>query len=175
MYTFTYPGNYSPKLIATNGVNAGTKIRNLYVTVGPSYTQPTIPQPTESWVPGYNNNGTIYSFKLNTNIDLPNSTYLKYWLQNFTATGDFDMYGFAIAVLAPIMHVFGFWIYLIIWGLYLFAVWIRSQDVTLPLVIGIISMATFGLLFPKESLPVIVTMFVICGAIIITKLMKDSI
>jgi hypothetical protein len=77
--------------------------------------------------------------------------------------------------MAPLMHVFGFWIYLIIWGVYIFAVWIRAQDVTLPLIIGILSMGTFGLLFPKEALPVIIIMFVICGAIIVTKLMKDSI
>jgi PKD repeat protein len=173
-YTYTYPGNYSPKLIVSNGLNTGTKIRNLYIVIGPVLVKPTIPQPTAAWRPGYQYNGTLTTFKGNANIDLQNSTYLKYWLQNFSTTRNFSVYGFALGVMAPIMHVFGFWIFLIIWGLYLFAVWIRSQDVTMPLIIGILTMGTFGLLFPQESLPVIIIMFVICGAIIITKLMKDS-
>jgi PKD repeat protein len=174
-YVYTYPGNYSPKLIVSNGINTGTKIRINYISIGPAFVAPTIPQPTSAWKPGYQYNGTLTTFKGNANIDLPNSTYLKYWLQNFSTTKNFSVYGFATGLMAPIMHVFGFWIFLIIWGLYLFAVWIRSQDVTMPLIIGILTMGTFGLLFPKESLPVIIIMFVICGAIIITKLMKDSI
>jgi len=176
-FTYNYPLTYSPKLIASNGLNSGTKIRLGYIVVGPAFIPPTIPQPTESWVPGYKNqsSGLIVTFQGDSSVDLPNSSYLRYWLQNFTATGNFNVYGFVTSIMAPLMHVFGFWIFLIIWGLYIFAVWIRAQDVTLPLIIGIISMGTFGLLFPKEALPVIIIMFVICGAIIITKLMKDSI
>jgi PKD repeat protein len=174
-YNYTYPGNYSPKLIASNGLNTGTRIRNQYIIIGPILVAPTITQPREPWMPGYKNNTTMFAFKGTTYVDVQNSTYLKYWLQNFTTTGNFSVYGFATGLMAPIMHIFGFWIFLIIWGLYLFAVWIRSQDVTLPLIIGILTMGTFGLLFPKESLPVVIIMFVICGAIIIAKLMKDSI
>jgi len=173
LYTYTNPGTYSPKLIVSNGPASGTRVRNLYITVGPIYVPTTIPQPSTTWNPGYN--GTSSTYTSSTNVDLANSTYLKYWLQNFSSTGNFSVYGFAFGMMAPIMHVFGFWIYLIIWGLYLFAVWVRSQDVTLPLIIGILTIGVFGLLFPKESLPVILIMFAICGAIIIAKLMKDSI
>jgi PKD repeat protein len=173
VYTYTYPGNYSPKLIVSSDLISGTRIRNLYISVGPIYVPTTIPQPTATWNPSYN--GTSATYSSNTNIDLANSTYLKYWLQNFSSTGNFSVYGFTFGIMAPIMHVFGFWIYLIIWGLYLFAVWVRSQDVTMPLIIGILSIGTFGLLFPKESFPVILTMFAVCGTIIITKLMKDSV
>jgi PKD repeat protein len=174
-YTFTYPGNYSPKLIISNGINTGSKLRVNYIVIAP-FVAPTIPQPTYTWHPGYQgDNGTQFTFTGDTSVDLQNSTFLKYWLQNFSATGNFSVYGFATGLMAPLMHVFGFWIFLIIWGLYLFAVWIRSQDVTLPLIIGILTMGTFGLLFPKESLPVIIIMFVICGAIIVTKLLKDNI
>jgi len=177
VFTYNYPLTYSPKLIASNGVNSGSRVHVGYIVVGPTYMPTTIPQPTGSWVPGYQDNqtGLSVSFRGDASTDLNNGTYLKYWLQNFTTTGNFNVYGFVTSVMAPLMHVFGFWIFLIIWGLYIFAVWIRSQDVTLPLIIGIISMGTFGLLFPKEALPVIIIMFVICGAIIITKLMKDSI
>jgi len=146
-YTYTSSGIYSPRLIASNGAESGVKIRVHYITSGTIYVPTTIPQPTESWKPGYN--GTIFNIQGGSSMDMPNSTYLKYWLQNFTSTGNFSIYGFALGMMAPIMHVFGFWIFLIIWGLYLFAVWIRSQDVTLPLIIGILTLGTFGLLFPK--------------------------
>jgi PKD repeat protein len=170
-YTYTYPGIYSPRLIVSNGLDSGVKIKVHYITAGTVYVPTTIPQPTELWKPGYN--GSVFNMQGGSTVDMPNSTYLKYWLQNFTTTGNFSIYGFALGMMAPIMHVFGFWIFLIVWGLYLFAVWIRSQDVTLPLIIGILTMGTFGLLFPKETLPVIIIMFVVCGAIIITKLMKE--
>jgi PKD repeat protein len=175
-YTYTTPGAYSPHLIASNNGNSNVIIRPKYINVGPAFVPPTIaPQPTP-WVPTYQRNNISVSFILpDQPTDLQNSTYLKDWLQNFTATGNFSVYGFATSLMAPMLHVFGFWIYLIIWGLYLFAVWIRSQDVTLPLIVGILSIGTFGLLFPKESLPVIIIMFVVCGAIILTKLLKDSI
>ena len=177
-YTFNSPGEYSPKLIVGTGLHSvsGTKVRIKYIYVGPIFVQPTIPQPTGTWVPTYvDKNGTSFTFQADTSIDLANSTYLKYWLQNFSATGNFSIYGFALGIMAPIMHVFGFWIFLIIWGLYLFAVWVRSQDITLPLIIGILTMGTFGLLFPVEALPVILIMFVICAAIILVKLLKDSV
>lgn len=172
-YIYSYPGNYSVKLIVSNGMNTGTKIKYQYINVGPVLVA-VLPVATGTWNPGYVGN-TSFAFKADTYVDLANSTYLKYWLQNFSATGNFSTYGFATGLMAPLMHTFGFWIYVIVWALYMFAVWIRSQDVTLPLIIGILSIGTFGALFPKESLPVIIVMFVICGAIIITKLMKDSI
>jgi PKD repeat protein len=176
-YTYAAPGAYSPKLIASNGGNSNVIIRPKYINViDPGYVTPTITPITTPWNPTYKNNNVSVSFILpDQPVDLQNSTYLKDWLQNFTATGNFSVYGFATSLMAPMLHIFGFWIYLIIWGLYLWAVWVRSQDVTLPLIIGILSMGTFGLLFPKESLPVIIIMFVVCGAIIVTKLLKDSI
>jgi len=169
VYTYSSNGSYDAKLIVGNGYTYGTKIRGL--TIGDPFVYTPLPAPTGTFSPTYKG-GT---FQSNTNIDLANSTFLKYWLQNFSSTGNLSVYGFAFGIMAPSMHVFGFWIYLIIWGLYLFAVWIRSQDVTLPLIIGILTIGVFGLLFPKESLPVILIMFAICGAIIIAKLMKDSI
>jgi len=107
--------------------------------------------------------------------DVPNSTYLKYWLPNFTDSGNFSIYGFGESVMFPTMHTFGFWIYLIIWALYMFAVWVRSQDVTMPLVIGILSIGVMGTLFPRESMPILIIMFAISIAIILTKVLKDQI
>jgi PKD repeat protein len=175
-YTYSYPLVYSPKLIASNGYQQDTEIKLYYISVGPTYIPTTIPQPTGTPVIGYrDDSGGSISFRVDNTVDLKNSTYLRGWLQNFSATGDFNIYGFATSIMAPLMHVFGFWIYLIIWALYIFAVWLRAQSVVLPLTIGIVSAGIFGFLFPKESLPVVLIIFVICGAIIVTRLLKDNI
>lgn len=167
VYQFPANGTYTVRLVTGSDVNVGSTIQ--IITIG-SYVYPTIPMPTGSstdpmWVAP------------SGSVDLPNSTYLRYWLPSLLAGENttFSVYGFATSLMKPMVNVFGFWIFLIIWALYIFSVWVRSQDVTMPVIIGILTIGTFGILFPKESLPVIIIMFVICGAIIITKLVKDSI
>ena len=80
-----------------------------------------------------------------------------------------------VELISPILHVFGFWIFLIIFGLFLFALWLRTGDVTMPLILGLLSMGTFGILFPQESLPYIILILVVCGAVIFVKVLKDAI
>ena len=174
-YIYTSPGNYTVKEIVGNNINSDILVRFHYITVGPAFVQPTIPQPTMAWNPSYHDANTSFSFRGNTSVDMQNSTFLKYWLQNFTATGNFSIYGFGAGIMAPVMHVFGFWIYDIIWGLFLFAVWVRTQGVEMPLMLGILSSGLFFLVSPPEIKPVVYIMFTVCGAIIITKLVKDSI
>jgi hypothetical protein len=78
-----------------------------------------------------------------------------------------------VELISPILHVFGFWIFLFIFGLFLFALWLRTGDVTMPLILGLLSMGTFGILFPKEALPFIILILVVCGAVILVKVLKD--
>jgi len=78
-----------------------------------------------------------------------------------------------VELISPILHVFGFWIFLIIFGLFLFAIWLRTGDVTMPLILGLLSMGTFGILFPKEALPFVILILVTCGAVIFVKVLKD--
>lgn len=165
---YIYPDNGTYTAVLTVGSNATSGAESKIITIG-SRIYPTIPVPSE------NPNQVMFTLPQSSQ-DIGNSSYLKMWIPELIKkNGTFNVMAFAASIMAPTMHVFGFWIYLIIWGLYIFAVWIRTQDVTMPLIIGILSMAIFGVLFPTESLPVIIIMFVVCGAIIITKLMKDSI
>jgi len=78
-----------------------------------------------------------------------------------------------VELISPILHVFGFWIFLIIFGLFLFAIWLRTGDVTMPLILGLLIMGTFGILSPIEALPFILLIFAICGAVIFVKVLKD--
>jgi hypothetical protein len=172
---YTYPAKYSPKLTISNGISTASKINFKYIIVGPAYIPAPVPSPTGAVSPAYHDptTGLEISFGTGQTADLPNSTYLKYWLGNFTKTGKLDVTNLFISFLAPIMSVFGFWIFLIIWVLYLFAVWVRTQDVTMPLIIGVISIGLLGIFFPVEALPVIIVMFAICGASLIVKLLKE--
>ena len=173
-YIFTTSGNYSPSLFVSNDYFTDTERKLHYIHVGGTFGAPTI-TPAVTWGSPYHNttDGTEFSFKMDTQVDLKNSTYLKYWLPNFTTTKKFDIGAFSQSLVAPLIAVFGFWIFLIIWMLYTLSVWIRTGDTTLPLVIGIISMPIFGVLFPKEALPVIIIMFVVCAAIVLSKVLKE--
>jgi hypothetical protein len=112
-----------------------------------------------------------FSFQ-NTSMasDIYNGTYTKYWLFNLTRTARIDIYGMAYGMMAPILAVMGYWIFLIIWLTYLATVWMRSQDLTLPLVIGLISASVWGVLIPAEAYLYIGVMFAICIAVILVKL-----
>jgi hypothetical protein len=103
--------------------------------------------------------------------DPANGTYLKYFMANLTQ-GHFDLNinGLAFALMLPIINVFGYWIFLIIWLTYLATVWMRSQDLTLPLVIGLISASVWGVLIPAEAYLYVGVMFAICIAVILVKL-----
>jgi hypothetical protein len=175
VYIFTYSGNFSPRLMVSNDLNTGGKTKIHYITIAPLIPAP-VPVPSSTWgASAYHDNITSYSYKMDTSVDLQNSTYLRLWLKNFTTTKKFSTSDFAASLIAPIMSVFGFWIFLIIWCLYLLAVWIRTGDTTLPLIIGILTIGIFGLLFPVEAMPVIIIIMAICGAIILTKLLKDQV
>ena len=80
-----------------------------------------------------------------------------------------------VELISPILHVFGFWIFLFIFGLFLFALWMRTGDVTMPLILGLLAMGTFGILFPQEALPFIILILVTCGAVVFVKVLKDAI
>jgi hypothetical protein len=173
VFTYNYPLTYSPRLIVSNGVTQDTEIKYAYIVIGPNYSPTIVPAPSNTPIGYTDSSGMVIAYKPSAVTDLPNSTYINGWLSNFTATGNFNIYDFGISLMAPVLHVFGFWIFLIIWLLYLFAVWVRSQDVTLPLVIAVLSSGVFGLLFPKESWPVIIIMLVICVAVVLVRLFKD--
>jgi hypothetical protein len=92
----------------------------------------------------------------------------------YNTTGlNFDIYGIAYCLMLPFITVWGYWIFLIVWGIYLMTVWIRSGDIVLPLVIGLISAGVWGLLIPSSAYFYISVMFAIAFASIIVKVLTD--
>jgi len=172
-YSYTSPGNYSIRLLASNGINSGTKIRLYYIKISGGYVPTPIPQPTSGWSAPYHNGSVSFSYQMPSSPDVQNGTFMKQWLPNFTATGNFSIYAFGASIMQPVMNVFGFWIFVIIWLLYLFAVWIRTQDITIPFITGVLSLGIWVLVFPKDVVPVVIMFLVVCGAIIIYRVVRE--
>jgi hypothetical protein len=131
------------------------------------------------WIPNASMNMT-YSY------DMYNGTYMRCWLFNMTnqdynhtahgynSTGlDFDIYGIAYCLMLPILNVWGYWIFLIVWSLYLLMVWIRTNDIALPLVIGIITAGVWAMLIPTSAYLYIGVMFAVALASILFKAFTD--
>jgi PKD repeat protein len=113
-----------------------------------------------------------FTFDTEYDYDIVCGTYMRHWLYNMTQ-GDFNLYGLAYSVMLPFMNVFGYWIFIIIWMTYLGIVWIRSGDVGMPLIIGLLSAGAWSLLFPQEALMYIGVMFAICLAVVVVRVFKD--
>ncbi|MFA5103464.1 MAG: PKD domain-containing protein, partial [Candidatus Thermoplasmatota archaeon] len=148
-HQYTLPGAYTVRLLVTNATGFDWENKTHYITTTTS-------------------TGIVSSY------DVCNGTYTKYWMSDICEEGNFSTYGFVYSLTAPLMSVFSYWIFLIIWLTYLAMVWIRTGDVTLPLVIGIISSAVWSYLFPAEALTAIGSMFAICFAVIFVRIMKDA-
>jgi len=59
--------------------------------------------------------------------------------------------GLLYAVLAPFLDVFGYWFFAILYFLAVGMIWIRGQDITLPVVLGIIVGAAMSVALPAEA------------------------
>ncbi|MDD4053027.1 MAG: PKD domain-containing protein, partial [candidate division Zixibacteria bacterium] len=156
-HTYTNPGIYSVTLTVANahGSNTYTKIRTVVAQNPPIPIKPVITSPTY--------NTTIQ-------YDMANGTYLQYWLYNVTTFGDIPIYGFAYGIMAPLMNVWGYWTFVIIWLAYLFIVWIRTSDIGLPIVIGLLTAGVWGIFFPPEAMQFAILMFGIAIAALFAKL-----
>ena len=115
----------------------------------------------ENWYP-------TVTFDASFDYDINNGTYTKYWLNETITTGSFPMYDFAVSLLLPILNIFNYWFFLLIYFTYLLITWIRSGEIYMPLTIGIISAGLFGLVFPPEAKAVGLILFALCMAVIFT-------
>jgi hypothetical protein len=106
---------------------------------------------------------TSYSY------DMYNGTYLQFWLFNLTHYGDLRLYGLGYGLMIPMLAILGYWIFFIIWTTYLASVWMRTGDVVLPIVIGLISAGIWAVLIPAEAYLYLGVMFAICIGVILLK------
>jgi len=115
----------------------------------------------EQWYP-------TVDFNADFDYDINNGTYTKHWLNETITTGTFPLYDFAVSLLLPILNIFNYWFFLLIYFTYLMITWIRSGEIYMPLTIGILSAGLFGLVFPPEAKAVGLVLFALCLAVILT-------
>lgn len=111
-----------------------------------------------------------------SHFDPANDTYLKYWMNSSKAAEDpvhFDWAGLAMGLSLPLTIRLGAWVFAIIWFLYLFMLYERTQDVALPLVIGILSAAVMGAFFPQEAIYPALLIFAACIVTIFIRVLKE--
>lgn len=123
----------------------------------------------ERWVPHLE-----FSYDTGYDYNIDNGTYTQYWLSELMETGDFPFYGFVYSLMAPIMNIFGYAIFLIIWLTYLFIVWIRSGEITMPLVIGVLTAGLWGTMFPPEAKYMAYVLLAICIGVIFVRVIYDK-
>lgn len=107
----------------------------------------------------------------NVAFDIYNGTY-SHWLLNLSH-GQFNVYEIAGGLMGPIIAVWGYWVFLVIWAVYLMMVWIRSGDIGLPLVIGIITAGVWAMLIPTAAYLYIGVMLAVAMASILFKAFTD--
>jgi len=109
--------------------------------------------------------------------DPMNDTYLHYWLNFSKGREDpvhFDWAGLAFGLSLPMTIRLGAWVFAIIWFLYLFMLYERTQEVALPLVIGILSAAVMGSFFPQEAIYPALLIFAACIVTIFIRVLKEK-
>jgi PKD repeat protein len=152
-HTYASIGSYTVSLYVENAEDSDWEVKTNYITV--SSFPPIIASPT---------------FNTTIQYDMANGTYLQYWLFNVTTFGDIPVYGFAYGIMAPLMNVWGYWVFVMFWFAYLFIVWIRTSDIGLPIVIGLLTAGVWGLFFPPEAMQFAYLMFGLSIAALLTKL-----
>lgn len=75
--------------------------------------------------------------------------FTRYWF-NYE-TGEFQPYGFLQSIMMPFTDLMGYWIFVALWGVYLFGVWNRERSIELTMVMMLIGGPLWGLLLPEET------------------------
>ena len=101
--------------------------------------------------------------------DYANGTYTRYWMANTT----FDGFGFAYSLALPFIGLVGMWFFVLLWFAYLARCWIRSGDVTIPIVVALITGPIIGVVFPPEAAMAGQVMFGLAIAATVVKVMID--
>lgn len=145
-HTYTKPGIYTVALTVSNAYGKVTETKAGLITVLGSVDAISPPDLG--------------------NYDLRNGTYTQYWLD---FSNGFPVYGLIYAICLPFINIFGYWFFAMLWFLYLGLSYMRTGDVTLPLTVGLISGAVWGVIMPPETF---IVGYVMLATSIVAILMK---
>lgn len=108
------------------------------------------------------------------NLSVPDfnyGTYTQYWFH--PDTHEFDGFGFAYSLIAPFTTIFGAWFFVIMWSAIIYRSYERTGNITMPIVLGLLTSTVWGVLIPQEAVMVWTVMFGIGIAALVAKYMLD--
>jgi len=108
------------------------------------------------------------------NVTIPDfnyGTYTQYWFHPNTT--EFDGFGFAYSLVAPFTTLLGAWFFVIMWSAIIYRSYERTGNITMPIVLGLLTSTVWGVLIPQEAIMVWTVMFGIGIAALVAKYMLD--
>lgn len=96
--------------------------------------------------------------------------YTRYWFD--WSAGTFSPYAFLNSVTLPFVDIVGYWFFVLLWGVYLFAIWNRAASLEIVVITMLIAGPLWGLFLPAESFPIAYLCLAIGIAAIVFKLWK---
>lgn len=103
--------------------------------------------------------------------DLNTGTYTRYWYN--PDNQQFDGFGFAYSLIAPFLVLLGPWFFVFVWSAIIYRSYERTGNITMPIVLGLLTSTIWGVVIPQEAAMVWGVMFGIGIAALIAKYMLD--
>ena len=95
--------------------------------------------------------------------------YTGYW---FSRDNDFiDVHGLFYSLMLPLTGVFGGWVYLMMWGTFCMALYLWTQDTTLPFVVGVLTGSMVAFLMGEDVAIVMLLTMAFAGGGILAKVL----
>lgn len=100
----------------------------------------------------------------------PSTGYYTHWWMDWS--NDFiDVLGLFWSLTLPFTAQIGHWFYFILWGVFVAGLYLWTQDITMPFVVGVLSGAMMASLMGEEALLAMTLVMVFSGAGVLTKVL----
>lgn len=103
--------------------------------------------------------------------DMNGGTFTRYWFN--AENQQFDGFGFGYSLIAPMLVLLGPWFFVLLWSAIIYRSYERTGNVTMPIVLGLLTSTVWGVVIPQEAAMVWSTMIGIGIAAIVAKYMID--
>ena len=105
---------------------------------------------------------------------LPQSPTVNLTEYDFFENNQFDVFGFMKGMLSPFLDIFGSYFYVIVYGLCILLVWMRSRSLTLVSMMLAVSVPVWSVWLPQEMFIPLLMVIILGIAACLYKLFKSK-
>ena len=105
---------------------------------------------------------------------LPQSPTVNLTEYDFFENNQFDVFGFMKGMLSPFLDIFGSYFYVIVYGLCILLVWMRSRSLTLVSMMLAVSIPVWSVWLPQEMFIPMLMVIILGIAACLYKLFKSK-